>query len=200
MGCQGSGQCQDSRISRYQLPGQLPGYGGLIECLPTMQRSSRTSGSRPTACSITLRYRARTWWGSRTATRLPMSRCGAAPEPPLLPGPLMRMKQPAPCRLLGPCTPLTCARQSCPAANPAVHRPTFPAPHPLSFPLPPCFFSPPQVCGSAQYVDDIKLPADALVAALVMSAKPHAQVLCVDTSAAAAMPGVAGIFSGENNC
>jgi hypothetical protein len=69
--------------------------------------------------------------------------------------------------------------------------------HSSPFILLPSFFSlQAQVCGSAQYVDDIKLPADALVAALVMSTKPHAKVLRVDTSAAAAMPGVAGIFSG----
>jgi hypothetical protein len=53
-----------------------------------------------------------------------------------------------------------------------------------------------QVCGTAQYVDDIKLPAGALHAALVMSAKPHAKILGLDTAAAAAMPGVHGIYTG----
>jgi xanthine dehydrogenase molybdopterin-binding subunit B len=58
----------------------------------------------------------------------------------------------------------------------------------------------PQVCGTAQYVDDIKLPAGALHAALVMSAKPHAKILGLDTAAAAAMPGVHGIFTGRFDC
>lgn len=54
-----------------------------------------------------------------------------------------------------------------------------------------------QVCGTAQYVDDIQLPRGALHASLVMSSKPHAKILKLDTAAASAMPGVVGIFSGE---
>ena len=52
-----------------------------------------------------------------------------------------------------------------------------------------------QVCGTAMYVDDIKLPAGALHAALVTSTKPHARLVSVDTAAAAAMPGVHGVFT-----
>ncbi|EFN53303.1 hypothetical protein CHLNCDRAFT_136969 [Chlorella variabilis] len=55
-----------------------------------------------------------------------------------------------------------------------------------------------QVCGTAQYVDDIKLPADALFAAIVASTKPHAKIVKLDTTAAAAMPGVHGIFTAKD--
>jgi hypothetical protein len=43
-------------------------------------------------------------------------------------------------------------------------------------------------------VDDIKLPADALHAALVTSARPHARLLKVDPSAALAVPGVEAYY------
>lgn len=55
---------------------------------------------------------------------------------------------------------------------------------------------PVQVCGAAQYVDDIKLPPGALHAALVLSTRPHARILRIDTAAAAAMPGVHGVYTG----
>lgn len=59
------------------------------------------------------------------------------------------------------------------------------------------FCDPPlQVSGTAQYVDDIKLPAGSLHAALVLSTRPHARLLRVDTAAAAAMPGVHGVYLG----
>ncbi len=63
-----------------------------------------------------------------------------------------------------------------------------------------CFFScfPLQVCGTAQYVDDIQLPANALHAAIVASTKPHARITHLDTTAAAAMPGVHGIFTAKD--
>ncbi len=53
-----------------------------------------------------------------------------------------------------------------------------------------------QVCGTAQYVDDIKLPPGALHGALILSSRPHARILHIDTAAAAAMPGVRGIYTG----
>jgi xanthine dehydrogenase/oxidase len=55
-----------------------------------------------------------------------------------------------------------------------------------------------QVCGSAQYVDDIKLPAGALHCALVLSTRPHARILRIDTAAAAAMPGVHGVYTAKD--
>lgn len=55
-----------------------------------------------------------------------------------------------------------------------------------------------QVCGEAQYVDDILLPPGFLHAALVLSTKPHAELLRVDTSAALCMPGVRGVFTAAN--
>ena len=36
---------------------------------------------------------------------------------------------------------------------------------------------PPQVCGEAQYVDDVRLPAGSLHAKLVLSTRPHAKIL-----------------------
>lgn len=53
-----------------------------------------------------------------------------------------------------------------------------------------------QVCGTAQYVDDIKLPPGSLHCALVLSTRPHARILGIDAAAAAAMPGVHGIYTG----
>lgn len=55
-----------------------------------------------------------------------------------------------------------------------------------------------QVSGAAQYVDDIQLPAGSLHAALVLSMKPHARIVRLDTAAAAAMPGVHGIYTGAS--
>ena len=55
-----------------------------------------------------------------------------------------------------------------------------------------------QVTGEAQYVDDIPMPRDCLHAAFVMSTKPHARILNIDTSKAEAMPGVAGVFTAKD--
>jgi aerobic carbon-monoxide dehydrogenase large subunit len=49
--------------------------------------------------------------------------------------------------------------------------------------------------GAGRYVDDIKLPG-MLHAAFVRSPLAHAQVLSVDVSAARALPGVVGVFTG----
>lgn len=46
-----------------------------------------------------------------------------------------------------------------------------------------------QVTGEAMYTNDTNLPSSALHAMLVMSTRPHAKLLGVDTSAAEAMPG-----------
>jgi hypothetical protein len=41
-----------------------------------------------------------------------------------------------------------------------------------------------QVSGEAAYTDDIKLPSDAVSAALVTSTKPHARITYIDASKA----------------
>jgi xanthine dehydrogenase molybdopterin-binding subunit B len=51
-----------------------------------------------------------------------------------------------------------------------------------------------QVTGEATYVDDINHTPDVLVAALVLSTRPHARLLKVDPSAALSVEGVAGYF------
>jgi CO/xanthine dehydrogenase Mo-binding subunit len=51
-----------------------------------------------------------------------------------------------------------------------------------------------QVCGQAQYTDDVPLPSDTLHAVFVTSTKPHAKLVKVDPSAALAMEGVEGYF------
>ena len=129
------------------------------------------SGPPLTACSTTLQYQGRTWWASRTATRQPTSRCRAA----------LRM--------------LCCAWRGF-ACLPALAPTSSASPRPS--PACPCCPACPQVCGTAQYVDDIKLPADALFAAIVASTKPHAKIVKLDTTAAAAMPGVHGIFTAKD--
>lgn len=55
-----------------------------------------------------------------------------------------------------------------------------------------------QVTGEAQYADDVPLPADGLHGALVLSTRPHAKILGIDTSAAEAMPGYAGFFGAKD--
>ena len=42
----------------------------------------------------------------------------------------------------------------------------------------------PQVTGEAQYVDDLPLPNNALHAAFVLSTRPHAKILSIDSAAA----------------
>ncbi len=55
----------------------------------------------------------------------------------------------------------------------------------------------PKVTGSAQYVADIHLPG-MLHAAVLRSPHPHARIVAIDTSAAAAMPGVKAVLTGED--
>ncbi|MEW5318751.1 MAG: hypothetical protein WDW38_009946 [Sanguina aurantia] len=55
-----------------------------------------------------------------------------------------------------------------------------------------------QVSGEAQYVDDLKLSADALSAVLVTSSRPHARLLSVDPTAALALPGVVGYYCAKD--
>lgn len=52
-----------------------------------------------------------------------------------------------------------------------------------------------QVTGEAIYVDDMPLPPGTLHAALVMSSRPHARLLGINSAPALALPGVAGVFS-----
>ncbi len=52
-----------------------------------------------------------------------------------------------------------------------------------------------QVTGEAIYVDDMPLPPKTLHAAMIVSSKPHAKLISVDTAPAMALPGVAGIFT-----
>jgi len=54
---------------------------------------------------------------------------------------------------------------------------------------------PQKVTGQAVYTDDINLP-NMVVAKLVRSTKAHARIAAIDTSRAAAMPGVVGILTG----
>src|SRR5262245_13271184 len=53
----------------------------------------------------------------------------------------------------------------------------------------------PKVTGAAQYVADIHLPG-LLHAAVLRSPHPHARIVSIDTSAAAAMPGVKAVATG----
>ncbi|BBM98107.1 xanthine dehydrogenase/oxidase [Marchantia polymorpha subsp. ruderalis] len=51
-----------------------------------------------------------------------------------------------------------------------------------------------QVTGEAEYVDDVPVPANILHAYLVLSTRPHAKILSVDTKEAEAQPGFEGYF------
>ncbi|WCJ36904.1 Xanthine dehydrogenase/oxidase [Euphorbia peplus] len=51
-----------------------------------------------------------------------------------------------------------------------------------------------QVTGEAEYVDDTPMPLNGLHAALVLSKKPHAQIVSIDASEAKSSPGFAGVF------
>src|SRR5215831_15533258 len=55
----------------------------------------------------------------------------------------------------------------------------------------------PKVTGAAQYVADLHLPG-MLYAAVLRSPHPHARIVSIDTGAAAAMPGVKAIVTGED--
>lgn len=138
---------------------------------PPLQLSSPTSARPRTACSTSRQYQGRTWWGSRTATWRPTSRWAAGWRCFFSSSQISEMVFCPACLLL----PRPGSREVLPPSHIGI-----------------CF----QVCGTAQYVDDIKLPAGALHAALVLSTRPHARILKLDTAAAAAMPGVAGVFTG----
>ena len=51
--------------------------------------------------------------------------------------------------------------------------------------------------GQAAYIDDIRLP-DMAFAEVVRSSSAHARIVSIDTSAAAGMPGVLGVFTGAD--
>jgi xanthine dehydrogenase/oxidase len=55
-----------------------------------------------------------------------------------------------------------------------------------------------QVCGGAQYVDDIPLPPKTLHAVFVLSTEPHAKLVKVDTTAALNIPGVVGVYTAQH--
>ena len=55
----------------------------------------------------------------------------------------------------------------------------------------------PKVTGAAQYVADLSLPG-MLHAAVLRSPHPHARIVAVDASAAAAMPGVKAVVTGAD--
>ena len=55
----------------------------------------------------------------------------------------------------------------------------------------------PKVTGAAQYVADISMPG-MLHAAVLRSPHPHARIVSIDVSAAAAMPGVKAVLIGED--
>jgi xanthine dehydrogenase/oxidase len=52
-----------------------------------------------------------------------------------------------------------------------------------------------QVTGEAIYVDDMPLPPKTLHAAMIVSSKPHAKLISVDSTPAVVLPGVAGVFT-----
>uniref|UniRef100_A0A0D9VSA3 FAD-binding PCMH-type domain-containing protein n=1 Tax=Leersia perrieri TaxID=77586 RepID=A0A0D9VSA3_9ORYZ len=51
-----------------------------------------------------------------------------------------------------------------------------------------------QVTGEAEYTDDTPTPPNTLHAALVLSTKAHARILCIDASLAKSSPGFVGLF------
>ena len=53
------------------------------------------------------------------------------------------------------------------------------------------------ITGAGNYLDDVRLPG-MTYAALVRSPHAHAKIVSVDTSAAASMPGVIGVFTGDD--
>eukprot|EP00897_Mesotaenium_endlicherianum_P009776 jgi/Mesen1/8827/ME000053S08233 len=55
-----------------------------------------------------------------------------------------------------------------------------------------------QVSGEAEYVDDLPMPANGLHAALVLSTRPHARLLAIDTSRAAACLGYVAFFGAKD--
>eukprot|EP00899_Mesostigma_viride_P019651 jgi/Mesvir1/27688/Mv07407-RA.1 len=55
-----------------------------------------------------------------------------------------------------------------------------------------------QVTGDAEYTDDAPAPAGMLHAALVMSSRPHAEIVSIDVSAATALPGVTAVLTARD--
>ena len=55
-----------------------------------------------------------------------------------------------------------------------------------------------QVTGEAEYVDDIAMPPHGLHAGLVLSTKPHARIISIDTSEAEMQAGFEGFFSAKD--
>src|SRR3712207_6061736 len=53
------------------------------------------------------------------------------------------------------------------------------------------------ITGQGRYVEDITLPGT-LSLAFVRSPYPHARIVNINTEAAAALPGVAGVFTGRD--
>src|SRR5947209_2598588 len=54
-----------------------------------------------------------------------------------------------------------------------------------------------KVTGKAQYAGDLHLPG-MVYARLVVSPHPHARIVRIDTTAARALPGVAGVFTADD--
>lgn len=52
--------------------------------------------------------------------------------------------------------------------------------------------------GEAEYTDDVPMPPNGLHAAIVMSTKPHARILSIDTTKAEAEPGFEGYFDARD--
>lgn len=52
--------------------------------------------------------------------------------------------------------------------------------------------------GHGKFLDDLEMPADACEAAFLRSPHGHARILSIDASAALAVPGVLGVFTGED--
>jgi 2-furoyl-CoA dehydrogenase large subunit len=52
--------------------------------------------------------------------------------------------------------------------------------------------------GCGRFGDDLPVRADTLQAAILRSPHPHAEIRSIDASAALALPGVAGILTGED--
>jgi len=55
----------------------------------------------------------------------------------------------------------------------------------------------PKTTGAARYADDLKLPRMAFCR-LLRATRPHARILSIDTSAAAALPGVCAVITGQD--
>ena len=53
------------------------------------------------------------------------------------------------------------------------------------------------ITGAGRFTDDFALPGQAW-AAMVRSPHPHAIIKAIDSAAAAAMPGVLGVFTGQD--